>query len=217
MVGEEIISIQAKYKKKLVEKTFSLFREGKYDKALESCNRILLTDPNDIEAVIYKGAILDKLGRSDEADKYFNKASRSREADNYYKAVTFFEVEIFEKAIEFFNKALTIDPNDTDSLMYIGIILDRVDRPNEAIGYLDSALAIDSERPKLWLNKATILASLTKYDQALECINKALSIDSNYQIAWYNKGAILDKLGRHNEAIKAYSKASSIVSNDVDD
>ena len=47
------------------------------------------------------------------------------------------------KLIQLFDRALAIDPSDTDALDNKGLALEDLDRTEEAIQYYDRALAID--------------------------------------------------------------------------
>ena len=47
---------------------------GKYQKALQSFNKALELDPNNVEAWYNKGRVLEDIGKDQEALKCFNKA-----------------------------------------------------------------------------------------------------------------------------------------------
>ena len=79
----------------------------------------------------------------------------------------------YEKAIECYDKALKINPNDTEALNNKGVALYRLGRHEEAIECYDRALEINPNDAEAWYNKGNVLYELRRYKEAVESKGKA--------------------------------------------
>ena len=83
------------------------------------------------------------------------------------------------KLIQYYDKALQIDPNYTHALNNKGSALINLGKYDEAIQYLDKALQIDPNDTLALNNKGGALINLERYDEAIQYYDKALQIDPN--------------------------------------
>jgi len=113
-------------------------------------------------------------------------------------------------AIEYFDKALAIDPNFKEALNGKAGSLAELRNYTQAIRYYDKALAIDPNFKEALNGKGWILNSLGNYIQAITYLDKALAVDPNFKEALNNKGLALSGLGNNTLAIKYYDKALDI-------
>jgi len=120
-----------------------------------------------------------------------------------------------EEAIGSYDKAIEIDPDNTDAWNNKGTILGELGRHDEALKCFDKILEIDPNCAYAWSNKGIALGKLGRYDEALECHDKAIEINPNYAGAWNGKGTVLEELGRYDEALKCFSKAVRIDQNNA--
>jgi tetratricopeptide (TPR) repeat protein len=132
------------------------------------------------------------------AEEYFNEGLLQSKRENY------------TKAIENFDKALDIDPNNALALNKKGLALYNLSKYQEAITWFDKVLEIDPGHVNALYNKGLALGSLSKFQAAITWFDKVLEIDPNYFDALYSKGAALGGLGKYDEAITWYDKALAI-------
>jgi tetratricopeptide (TPR) repeat protein len=111
-----------------------------------------------------------------------------------------------EEAIEYYDKALAIDPDNVGALVGIGASLANSSKykgsmayydkalHKEAIECYDKALAIDPNNVEALNNKGFSLFGLDKYKEAIEYNDKVLAIDPSYINALNNKKAAVSKL-----------------------
>jgi tetratricopeptide (TPR) repeat protein len=144
--------------------------------------------------------------------------------EHILKGNEYFYKEEYNKAIQCYDRALEIEPNNADIWNNKGHALDDLGNHEEAIQCYDKALELDSNHAIAWNNKGFALAKLGKYNEAIQCYDKTLELDSNHAIAWNNKGfalgyptaiarawnnkgLALENLGNHEEALQCYDKA----------
>src|SRR6476660_1057256 len=82
----------------------------------------------------------------------------------------------YNEAIEYYDKALEIDPKHVGALNNTGKVLDNLGKYNEAIVYYDKALQIDPKYADALNSKGNVLGKLGKYNEAIEYYDKALQI-----------------------------------------
>jgi len=146
--------------------------------------------------------------------KYSEDEARKKEAKDWLKKGYSFErKKEHEKAIECFDKALEIEPENAYSWDAKGWQLYELGRSEEAIQCYNKAIEIKPKAPKFWNNKGVILDDLEKTEEALRCYEKAIEVRSNYSVAWCNKGDSLNRLGRQNDAIECFDRAIKIKQN----
>ncbi|MFZ0512960.1 MAG: tetratricopeptide repeat protein, partial [Candidatus Nitrosopolaris sp.] len=116
----------------------------------------------------------------------------------------------YTEAIQYFDKALAIDPKFEVALYDKGDALNSLGNYTQAIQYLDDALAIDPSNGLALSDRGLALDGLANYKEAITYLDKAIAIDTNDKRALNNKGWALDGLGNYKEALKYLDKALSI-------
>ena len=76
------------------------------------------------------------------------------------------------------NKALELNPNDTETWNNKGMALDEIGKYEEAIKCYDKAIELDPNDIAAWNNKGMALENLGKYEEAVKCYDKDIGIES---------------------------------------
>src|SRR5262249_10509670 len=116
----------------------------------------------------------------------------------------------YSMAIDHYDQAIEIDPNNADAWNNKGIALHNLRKYKEAIHCCDMAIKINPNYADAWNNKGVSLGKLGKYKEAIDCTDRAVKIDPNYADAWNNKGVSLGKLAKYKEAIDCTDRAVKI-------
>lgn len=89
------------------------------------------------------------------------------------------------KAIEFFDKALEINPKSFIAWIYKGCIFKKLNHPDKALVCYDNAIALKKDFLASWYNKGMLLAqvSLGQIEEAIKCFNEVLKINPNHPLA----------------------------------
>ncbi len=134
------------------------------------------------------------------------------DSDEIYnnKCLTLINLNRFNEAIECYEKALKINPNNVKAWNNKAFALHNLNRLEEAIECYDEALKIDPNFTSALQNKAFALRTLNRLEEAIECDEKTLKINPNDFGVWNNKGFCLHQLNRSDEAIECYDKSLEI-------
>ena len=104
----------------------------------------------------------------------------------------------YEEAIETFNMALTINPENAEVWYNIGKTYSDLGDNEEALRSYNQALAINPDISEAWYNMGLILYEQGKYEDSLEAFDKAIEIDPDDQDARDNRMIVADKISAEN-------------------
>ena len=138
-----------------------------------------------------------------------------QDSQNFLKqAEELFNQGDYQGAIQYYDKALELDPKNAWAWGGKGAALANLGSNKEAINCFDKALEIDPKNALAWGGKGVALANLGRHEEAIKCYDKALEIKEIEPkvaaLAWNSKGWSLANLGRYEEVIKCYDKALEI-------
>jgi tetratricopeptide (TPR) repeat protein len=122
----------------------------------------------------------------------------------------------YQQAIDCFDKAIEITPNEVKALRGKASVLGRLEKYQQAIDCFDKAIKITPNDYGLHKSKGTAYYYLEKYEQAIDCYDRAIEIDSTDEGAWKSKGSCLYAIEKYEQAIDCYDKAIQIMPNDAD-
>jgi tetratricopeptide (TPR) repeat protein len=137
-----------------------------YQQAIECFDKALKIDPGNVQALTYKGIVLNRIKNKREAKECFDKALKIDPGNVQaltYKGIVLKDEYSYSEAIECFDKALEIDPNYVDALYCKGKILGiHQGKLQEAIECFDKALKIDPTNTDIKDDKEYLLGQLSK-------------------------------------------------------
>jgi Tfp pilus assembly protein PilF len=113
---------------------------------------------------------------------------------------------LHKQAQEFYERALTVAPNDARVINNLGYSLYLDDRYKDALAKLKLAARLDPSRPEIFNNLGFVYGRLNKYDDALS--NFARAGGDFY--ARVQTATLLEAAGRDLDAIKHYEAARKI-------
>ena len=143
----------------------------------------------------------DEVLESNYKDRYF--------ARSYYKtALTLYYLNRYEEAIDYYSKAIEINPLYEKAFINKGIILAKLMAFDEALYSFNMALEINDKSEISYFNIGIIYSRLERYEDALYYFNKASEL--GYDYAYLNVAIVLEKIGKIEEAFEAYDKAVAI-------
>ena len=137
-------------------------------------------------------AVEDTKTISDKDIQEFNK-------QGYYNFQT---IGDFDKAIEWYDKVLTIDKNNVEALSKKGEVLSNLNNYSDAFELVDKALNIEPNSIIALNAKGYVLYQQNNDSKAIDYYDKALAINPNYTYALTNKGIAFYNQGNISEAMR---------------
>ena len=128
----------------------------------------------------------------------------------FKKGINMMADEKLDDAVEIFQQALRIEPDNVEILMKLGYAEFHLDNHNDALKVYDKVLEIDVTNPEAWNLKGLVHYEQKKYAQALDAVNKAIDSDKTYGMAWYNKACFLSLLNQVPESLQALKHSIEI-------
>ena len=128
----------------------------------------------------------------------------------FKKGINFMADHKLEDAVDVFEQALRIDPEDVETLMKLGYSRFHLDDLSEALRIYDKILDIDVTNPEAWNLKSLVHYEQKKYAKALDSIEKAVESDPVYGMAWYNKACYQSLLSQIPESLESLKRSVEI-------
>ncbi len=113
----------------------------------------------------------------------------------------------YQGAIEYFRKAIELDPKYAYPWNNLGYIYGAMGNHDKEIEYYRKAIALNPKFAFPWNNMGVTYRKLGSYDKAIECFRKAIELDPKDAYPWNNIGYVYDKQGNRAKARECYQKA----------
>lgn len=179
--------------------------------------RALELDPESAEAHTSRGGVLSLAGRHEEAEQEFETAVQlgPHLFDAYYLyARNAFAQGQLERAVQLFQRAGEVNPQDYQSPLLIAQCYEHLGRPTDAeaarrrgIEIVQKRLTTSPDDVRAIYMGANALAGLGEVDKAIEWANLALAMDPDEPLVLYNVACIWSLAGRPEEAIDYLERA----------
>ena len=118
-------------------------------------------------------------------------------------------------AEDLYNKVLKMDPNHSNSLNNLGILLQGLGDNQKAIYFLEKAVQVKPSYADAHYNLGSVFQKINMFQKAKKCFEKTLKINYNHSLAHLNLGVVLNALGQSEKAMECYLKTIEIDPNNV--
>ncbi|HCA59494.1 MAG TPA: hypothetical protein DEP46_16110 [Blastocatellia bacterium] len=116
-------------------------------------------------------------------------------------------------ALDFFTKAVELDPKNPKILNSLGTALRVLGKLEEALNAHNKSIEMNSTVSMFYVNRSYVLEKLGKSDDAFKDLNKAISLNQNDATAYYTRGAMRMRVSLYSEALTDLDKAIQLNSN----
>lgn len=116
----------------------------------------------------------------------------------------------YNEALEQYELALDVNPNDASVYIGIGDVADSIGQQEKALVFYHRALGMEEQNPYFLYKLASFHLARGENQQAMEFYSKALEINPAYATGYINRGRLYAKMGEYDKAINDYSKALSL-------
>lgn len=122
------------------------------------------------------------------------------------KAIVYYKNKKFEQAIQLWQKALEVNPQEIELLYSLGIINFELKKYDESINFLQKLLDLSPGHYKAMLILGTAFIKKRDFDKAEEYIQKSIEINSEQKLAYINLGAVYSVQKNFTDGIKMFNK-----------
>ena len=186
------------------------FQSGNFERAGSILKMILQTDIKSADTIFDLGVSYAETRRLTEALTIFYCLQPYKNDDvmiPYNLGLIHSLQGMYQLALEAYNLALKIQPEDIATLINKGAIYNEIKEFSLALKVLDYAIQLNQNYPEAYSNKANALNGLKRYDEAIVNYDKALSLRPDFADSYVNKANTLIDLKRYDESIAHYEKA----------
>ncbi|PRY84980.1 tetratricopeptide repeat protein [Mongoliibacter ruber] len=134
-------------------------------------------------------AILILISCSPSEEELFDEGVRKMESSEY------------QNAIEYFDRVLDKNPENTSAHNAKGVALYQQDKYDEAIAAFTASIALDDTSYKPFFNRGNAYLEKKEFKNAVLDYNKANGLDPNQGDVYYNRGLALLALEEYEDAI----------------
>jgi tetratricopeptide (TPR) repeat protein len=188
----------------------TLHRQGRLHEAEKIYTRVLKAVPGHCVALNLLGAIKARQGQFGAAQRLFGAAVKvDPQAPQGWSNLgqTYYALNRLPEALECFDKARALAPDDADILYQHANALLSLDRPRDALAEFQAVLARTPHHVEAHINSGLAHATLGMAEASLADFDAALLLLPSHPIAHFNRGVALLQLGRYADAVAANDRA----------
>lgn len=113
----------------------------------------------------------------------------------------------FQEAIQYWVKAISLNPTDPDYFFSLGVAFFEIKNYNESIENLKSAIELCPIYHRSHLVLGTIYLKIRKYDLAENHLKASLKFNPGNALTYLNLGTVYSILRRYSEAVQMYKQS----------
>ena len=165
-------------------------RKRAYDRAIEDFDKVLVIEPDNVEALVSRGDAFGQLGDLGRAMADLNRAV-ALAPDKPTVLLARGQIESrrgnLAGAARDYEAALKLDPRYADAMINLAAIRSMQGQSGAAVELLDQAIAIDRRNPLAFYNRGYAEFALKQYDKAIADYSSAIEIEPRMGLAYNNR------------------------------
>ena len=165
-------------------------RKRAYDRAVEDFDKVLVIEPDNVEALVSRGDAFAQLGDLGRAMADLNRAVALAPGK---PTVLLARGQVESRrgnlagAARDYEAALKLDARYADAMINLAAVRSMQGQSGAAIDLLDQAIAIDRRNPLAFYNRGYAEFALKQYDKAIADYSSAIEIDPRLGLAYNNR------------------------------
>ncbi len=123
-----------------------------------------------------------------------------------YKGIFLNNIFEFELAYEAFNKALSLNPSDVETIINKSVSEENLGFLDEAEESLEKALSLDPNNEDALFSLGVLYERKEEFDISIYYLERTVEADPDYPEAWYELGYCYESVDELDKALYAYNK-----------
>ncbi|MCU0851674.1 MAG: tetratricopeptide repeat protein [Thermoplasmata archaeon] len=190
-----------------------------YDTAIQRASHLLREKPEMRDAILLVIEAQVAKGDVKEAGENVHSFYEKNKDDPmawYWRGTVANKEGRWGASVQYFSKAVTLDPRLLDAWNSMGEILLANGKTTGADESFNKALEIDPEDSRAWLGKAKTMKALGRWGAAIQSFDKYNALVPGDVEVWKLKADLLFEKEKHSRAIEAYDKYLELKGADSD-
>jgi tetratricopeptide (TPR) repeat protein len=166
-------------------------RKRSYDRAIEDFDKVLVLEPDNVEALVSRGDAFSQLGDTGRAIADLTRAV-ALAPDNPIVLLARGQAEgrrhNLAGARRDYDAVLKVDPRNAEALTNLAAVDLLQGKLQDAVRHLDRAIVIQSDNPLAFYNRGYAHFALKEYQPAIADYGEAIRLDPTFGLAYNNRG-----------------------------
>lgn len=197
----------------MCESARGAFDDGDLDEAFDQYQQALKLAPDSVDARVGLGKVWLEYGEYERAyDEGLAALKKTKTRADVYELIGHAQRlrENYEGALEFYAKALEINPKAYVALYGRAIAYDMLGDTNAALQDFKNCLKIAPEFVNAYYDRGVLLANENRLKEAIDDYTKALDRDPNFAHCYIARGEAYTELGEPKRALADFNAALEI-------
>jgi tetratricopeptide (TPR) repeat protein len=213
---ERAIALDPEYFEPRLRVAEALSERQKYNEALKAYDEVLSRKPTEPKAMAGKASTYRAMGRWGAALQLLE--NLTKEHDDFapgwiLRGQILKDQRQSDKAMTDFDRALAIEPENSEALIEKSWLLFENGGFNESLRIFKIAAQVEPRNPKAWLGVAESFREMGDKEKSMAAYDKAIEIAPGDSAIWLKRGIALHEFERYREALDSYDKALGIIPN----
>ncbi len=177
-----------------------------YKEALSELEKVLVDNPDDLDAQLRSGLIYGELKDYPKAIERLNKILMERPTElriRDYLGLMYEEVKEYDKAIQAYETNLKIQPTYVDGHLHMGFLFYRLKRSEDAILHLNETVKLNPKQGDAHLLLGLTYLQNEQYALASQAFENGIVHNPENPDLHFNLGTAYDKLNRFDDVVRA--------------
>ena len=188
-------------------------KQTSYESAVETFDRVLEDDDNNLEAYYGRGEAYYQLEDFNKAVKDFDRVLEInvQDAQAYlYRGYAYAGLNKHERAIEDYSKSIDLNPDNANAYHNRGDAYRNIEASDKALIDYTVAIELDPDNAEVYVDRASVYYDLGDLKQEIADYTKAIEIQPNYARAFELRGDAYEARDRDRKAIQDFATAASL-------
>lgn len=194
-----------------LQQAMSFFQSGDLSSAESICQKVLLSTPNQADALHMLALIYKNKQKYPEAEKYFTASIKGSNQANFFLNFANFYAQTSraQLAEDNYEKAHKLSPTNLDVLYNWSLVLNQQGKYQTAIETIKKAINLNNKPAQFYNILGNAHKNIEQYDEAISAFNHAIASSPTDFFAWHNLGVTYRISGKPEKAINCYKKVTT--------